>query len=414
VRSFLRRLLGSAPNGGRAPDTDFSDEDDRDDDEFDVSDQDEDGESEPSERVYLEFVEGSSAKFYALVIVGDDDGTWGVAFNFGRIGHPRDWARKITGASRADAQDGFDATRGEKLRGGYEERLWPGDLELPGGAAAASSDASGRDAGPGPGIYRSTVVGVLPPADGGSVAGVSLPAGRLLLVEEMAGPAGEQPVMWISHRPVDGIATIWARLADAFTQTGLWPVIVDDEGAAAMDDRLLSYPPGAQHDAARILRQGWEESMPSDDEEAFDADDMAPLGRRFPGLAPATPGERPTTIAHLVGEAVGHLGLIAVERPADVPGAVSWSGPANYDLHPADQSTVLRSWEDRFDAYLVGLGADTMMLAVARPALDRAMATRIAAEHMAFCPDNIWQGVGSVREYAEDLVGAEQWAFWWD
>jgi hypothetical protein len=33
---------------------------------------------------------------------------------------------------------------------------------------------------------------------------------------------------------------------------------------------------------------------------------------------------------------------------------------------------------------------------------------------MAFCPDNIWQGVGTVREYAEGLVRAEQWGFWWD
>jgi hypothetical protein len=33
---------------------------------------------------------------------------------------------------------------------------------------------------------------------------------------------------------------------------------------------------------------------------------------------------------------------------------------------------------------------------------------------MAFCPDNIWQGVGTVSEYGESLVDATLWPFWWD
>ncbi|MBA2719549.1 MAG: DUF4253 domain-containing protein [Chloroflexi bacterium] len=405
---FLRRLLSYRPNRDSEPDGgDEPDDREPDDDDGD------DGAAQPSERVYLEFVEGSSAKFYALVIVRDDDGTWGVAFNFGRIGYPREWGRKITGASRAKAQDVLDATRDEKLRGGYGERLWPDDLTLPQGAPGSTSGASGHDSGPGPGIYVATTIGLLPPASGGSVAGVSLPAGRLLTIEAMTGPADGRTVMWMSNQPLDGIAQTWARLAEAFAQTGLWPLIVDDEGSAAMDERLSSYALTTSRGAAQILSEGWDESMPSDEEE-FDADAYAPLGKRFPGLAPATPGERPTTIAHLLGEVTGYLGLVAVERPADVPGAIWWQGPANYDLHPADQTTILRSWEDRFDAYLVGLGADTMELAVARPPLGRASAVRIAAEHMAFCPDNIWQGVGSVREYADDILRAEQWAFWWD
>jgi hypothetical protein len=402
---YLRRLLRSEPNVDAEPEADVSDDYEPDDDD--------DG-TEPNERIYLEFVEGSSAKFYALVIVRLDDGTCGVAFNFGRIGYPRQWGHKVTDVSRAKAQDVFDATRDEKLRGGYEARLWPGDLELPDGAVGASSDGAGRGAEPGPGIYMSTTIGVLPPAQGDSLASVSLPAGRLVRIEEMAGPASERPVLWMSDRPMDGIVKTWARLADAFAQTGLWPLIIDEEGAAAMDDRLFAYTPVEPRNPAQILRDCWDQGLSADDEEEFEPDTYAPLGRRFPGLAPATPGERPKTIAPLVDGAIGHLGLVAVERPADVPRAISWSGPANYDLHPADQSTVLRSWEDRFDAYLVGLGSDTMVLAVARPPLDRASASWITAEHMAFCPDNIWQGVGTAGEYAKGLVRAEQWGFWWD
>ena len=53
-------------------------------------------------------------------------------------------------------------------------------------------------------------------------------------------------------------------------------------------------------------------------------------------------------------------------------------------------------------------------LAVGRPARDLASATAIAAEHLAFCPDNIDQGPGSIREYAPLLVNAPIWPFWWD
>jgi hypothetical protein len=97
-----------------------------------------------------------------------------------------------------------------------------------------------------------------------------------------------------------------------------------------------------------------------------------------------------------------------------VLGASQWFGAANYDADPVDRSTVLRSWEERFDAYVVGLGFDTLIVAVGHPPLDRRAATGIAAEHLAFCPDNIWQGVGTVREYADTLVKAPLWHFWWD
>lgn len=41
-------------------------------------------------------------------------------------------------------------------------------------------------------------------------------------------------------------------------------------------------------------------------------------------------------------------------------------------------------------------------------------AEALAAEHFAFCPDNVTQGCGSLRAYAESLVDAHAWSFWWD
>lgn len=72
--------------------------------------------------------------------------------------------------------------------------------------------------------------------------------------------------------------------------------------------------------------------------------------------------------------------------------------------------------EERFSTVLVGVGFDILALGVARPPRNLVEATAIAAEHLAFAPDNIFQGVGTVRDYARYLVRSNgaTWGFWWD
>lgn len=78
-------------------------------------------------------------------------------------------------------------------------------------------------------------------------------------------------------------------------------------------------------------------------------------------------------------------------------------------------SAVLRSWEDRFGARLVAAGFDTLRLSVAAPPLSAEHALRVAAEHFALCPDNVWQGsVETLAEYAAELEDLNMWTFWWD
>ncbi|MEO6593917.1 MAG: DUF4253 domain-containing protein [Planctomycetota bacterium] len=61
-----------------------------------------------------------------------------------------------------------------------------------------------------------------------------------------------------------------------------------------------------------------------------------------------------------------------------------------------------------------GVGFDELTLSVRRPPRDHASAIAIAADHYAFCPDNIDQGVGSMRAYAQSIENATAWTFWWD
>jgi predicted DNA-binding WGR domain protein len=364
-------------------------------------------------RLYLEYVGGASSKFYAISLEDETDGTWSVRFNFGRIGFPRAWDTRVEGVPWAKAFAAYEALLYEKQGKGYEPQIWPGYLKLPDGATLGPDDAVDVDGGSGGVLFRASRRGTLPPETGGSVAGVQLPVGVLYAPEPEAGSRGEAPVIWVSSAVMKDVGQAWSRLSAAFAETGIWPVVVDATyGFRGFDDYLMDMPRGRHTEVTAILRKGWNDSVNVDEEDPDDH--VAPFGKQFPGLADRTPGDRPTSIDSIVATIEGHLGLVGVHRPADVLDAIGWMGAANYDGDPLDMSTVLRSWEARFDAYLVGLGTDTLTLAVGRPARDLASATAIAAEHLAFCPDNIDQGPGSIREYAPLLVNAPIWPFWWD
>ncbi len=96
---------------------------------------------------------------------------------------------------------------------------------------------------------------------------------------------------------------------------------------------------------------------------------------------------------------------------------LGWSGAANYRLDNGEIAAVLRDWEYRFGARLVSLGGlGSLDLSVARPPQSESDALRVAAEHLAFCPENIRYDLTdtSVHAYAEQLIGERSWSFWWD
>ena len=368
----------------------------------------------PPRRVhsYFEYVGGGSSKFYAVSLEQDGDTTWRVRFNFGRIGFPRAWASRVDGVTWAKAASAYTALVDEKTGKGYEIRPWPATLKLPDGASG-DEDATTSEPERDQVLFRAPRRGPLPPERGGSISGIALPDGTLYAPTPEGGSRGDAPVIWASDRPVDGIGRVWSRLAASFGDTGIWPFVSDATyGFKGFGDYLMDVPRSRHTEVLAILRRGWSGLV--DFDEDYPLEQIEPFGKQFPGLADPTPGDRVKSIDQVVAAAKGHLGLVSVNRPADILDAVGWMGAANYDGDPLDMTTVLRSWEVRFDAYVIGLGTDTLNLAVGRPARDLQSANAIAAEHFAFCPDNIQQGVGSIREYAELLVNAEIWPFWWD
>ncbi|GIJ28542.1 hypothetical protein Vqi01_37040 [Micromonospora qiuiae] len=256
---------------------------------------------------------------------------------------------------------------------------------------------------------------------------VPLPPGRTVRGDE---GDGERPVLWVSNGPAP--AGLWPRLHAAHVASGLWPLLLDSlpgDPSRPWDDGEL-WPDGlsspAQHDPRQLLADWWASYAGSDDGEGVRASAQRatdPYGRDWPGLAPAgrqriAPRQHADHWAEQLVQAqpTMRLGLVAASRGSDALTTAGWQGALNYTNDTGKLAAVLRSWEDRFGVRVIGVGFAELYLSVAAPPKDLAEALPIAAEHFAFCPDNIWQGQHphTLGAYADRLVDAPTWAFWWD
>lgn len=282
--------------------------------------------------------------------------------------------------------------------------------------------------------HRAATRGELPEATGAVVAGIALPPGQLVVpdAEFVTGEATDDPVAWVSSDRLEDLAALRSSLAASFATTGLWPLALesldgeDDRPwlAGELDPSCSTDPAG--HDAAAVLREGGEDlegGGDDDDEDDGDDGDEEDGDEDEDENDGEDDGEDEDEDDEDGGEdeeagaasrTTGRLGLVSVTRPADAVAVLGWQGPVNHFADMGRLAAVLRSWEDRFDAYLVGIGFDTITLSVGRPPATAAEALSIAQQHASICPDNVFQGVGSIPEYAQELVGATQWTLWWD
>jgi hypothetical protein len=131
-------------------------------------------------------------------------------------------------------------------------------------------------------------------------------------------------VLWLSDEQPSRIGETWRALANQFSSTGLWPLVLAGFWYEAerpwntgeFDPSLSSDP--ATHDAREVVASWWSRAIPSDDGSLTDSGMMGPFGREFPGLAEPAPGPEDQGIAaSLADELEGRLGLVPTIRPAD-------------------------------------------------------------------------------------------------
>jgi hypothetical protein len=247
-----------------------------------------------------------------------------------------------------------------------------------------------------------------------------LPPGRLITPYH-----GETPWYWLSARPVG--AGVWASWYDRRDETGLWPLMVvhmDTPGDPFQSDAEYGrFPPLEDFNGPEVLDGWWRALTGEEDDfsdEAAEALRIDAVGREWAGVTdpplPQGPPERfAKEFADLLVDEGAHLALVPARDGAHALTGVGWTGPLNHDNDTAKFAAVVADWQQRFGARVVGLGFDTLHLSVAGPPTTPSQALRVAAEHFAFCPDNLWQSeADTFPAYADVIVDSNWWHFWWD
>jgi hypothetical protein len=284
-----------------------------------------------------------------------------------------------------------------------------------GAAVIASADlvsACGEAARPLP-WFEAAAAGAIPSDRRPVIAGVVLPPGRRW------SPKGfydkSSPVAWTTERGVDEAFGIARLVASAFSKTGLWPVLWF--GGDKPDFYCSQPAPATAIDARKaehVLHEQWARHPPQPSW-------VAPLPPNFLGLAkPTRPAaakfdpfglfeERQKAYAPWDrGDLSPRLLLVPCRRPADVIAAIGLDCGTTYAgvEDPALVSSVLRSWEQRFRAVVVGLGPGWARLAVAAPPTTFDHALRIAAEQFGLAPEEEAGEPGALAEQARALLTA--------
>lgn len=258
-------------------------------------------------------------------------------------------------------------------------------------------------------------------ADGGRGRSLSigLPEGAVVWPDPGYTGQGQaaRPAFWLSDEPVS--AQEWRRFRAEHRHSGLWPILLDESaqpwsvGQVVPDEPML-----IEHFTAEgFMTEVWQEWVSKMPQEALD--ELYPYGALCPGPAPpGVPVADPDAVADwYAGELADQgmpLGLVAASRSADALAVMGWQGALHHNEWMVPLAAVVRSWEDRFGVRVVCVGFNTLELSVAAPPVEPEHALHVAAEHWAFCPDNVVQGAGDLQGYAEQIIGGHTWSFWWD
>jgi hypothetical protein len=259
-----------------------------------------------------------------------------------------------------------------------------------------------------------------------SIGSVELGTGRPVVPrrgDDALGPAA----LWVSDRVVPDVAAAWWTLAQQFEATGLWPLVLqalDESGRPWNSGELMPAAEGDVDalDVRQVLEDGWNGWLvPVNNPWPPGTGPLAPFGPGFPGLAPLQRAASNSRLA-LARGGRARIGLVSCRRPADAVATIGWMGAIDV-TGAAEVSAVLRSWEDRFGAVVVGLSFATITLLVSRPPASDDDALRVAAEVAAFCKDALWQPdeqwpyvprEATLEAMSRSLVREPMWRLWFD
>jgi hypothetical protein len=244
-------------------------------------------------------------------------------------------------------------------------------------------------------------------------------------------------------------ANTWKRLRQLVSFTGHWPVLLGGEqGLRLVKEQLrkgadsfeattaklleeaaqLPLDPGAWARQRRATMLEWmkKNNGPAAVIATLEATLVTPREvRQQPPEEPWADGVRPNNDFVIPYDPYDPRKLLAEVTVGLVPTQTSWHVPVllrfggfNACPFPAEHAALLRYWEGRYGAEVVGMTHDTIELSVARPPKERPEALELAGLHLSYCGD-LDQALHGTRgplrpTLAARLLGAKVWYFWWD
>jgi len=214
---------------------------------------------------------------------------------------------------------------------------------------------------------------------------------------------------WSFALPKDKAAApaLWEQVRAHHPSTGLWPVLVTDHfwsrvGKHAHPERFTVTQLGHAPTGHDWLTARLTERLAEDE----------PLPRR------QWPRHRTMVKWQEIWPARKYPRMdrmLLVPTPANwlVPGLLSWTGAANYDVGPLEHTTMLRRLAARWGIEIIAMDDEMLIMHLAYIlSVNDGMAA--ALEAYLYCPDNVEQGYDSIDRLAMDMMTCTLWDFWWD
>ncbi len=233
--------------------------------------------------------------------------------------------------------------------------------------------------------------GTAPPSPADALADAGVPPPRPLV---WLGTTGSGADLW-SAPLANGVGmSLWSEIVEASGPAQVWPVLTGPDPVPTSWHLGDARPA----DGARLADGG--ELLDA----AWSATPDVPDGIRT-RLEPAAGGTVEAALAS------GYLGLVTGVTGWQVPMAVGADGLGGWSAD--EHAAVLRAWSERYKAELVSLTSTGVGLRIGRPPRTHEAALDAAREIVAYCPDVVVHGLGSMWALATTMAVSDTWSLRW-
>ena len=239
----------------------------------------------------------------------------------------------------------------------------------------------------------------------------------------------EETLYGLSVRGSEAI-TVWTKLRENFARIGHWPVLVgQDEEVNKLRERVQSplnvdFQSADTIDAEDWFEQRYQQAIEEIEEFGYREKNppTSDEDKKFYGIprGPWPEGD-PRNQEFMIPLSLIKRKPLPKVHLALVPTIESWRVPAllrfgGWNECPSDEehAAVMKYWQGRFGAEVVGITNAVVEMMVKHPPSTKNEAIALARQQYLYCQDIVEQGTETLEALAWTLLRGRVWYFWWD